>query len=82
MKLNPKHVEILRLLEQGWEIGIERGLECNVRMQKGGESKGVYLSMFRAMENHGLIAPNNEPPGTSPNHYHITAKGKLAIFEL
>ena len=77
--MTPKQREILKLLVDGWGIGISTGIDPRAWVGKGGEVKRVHFSTFHSLRSKGLIERNIEHAFENPQHYHITIKGKVAL---
>ncbi len=87
MKTSQKQIEILQLITNGWEIGIDTGPSPTTWIQKGGlgrggESKQVHFNTFDSLRYKGLIKRNHESFFANPQHYCITDKGRQVVAQV
>jgi hypothetical protein len=92
MKLSSKQIEVLKLMKEGWELGIDTdGWRSTLgrrtaRLQKDGLGKGGLVTYFRAividaLEHKGFIMHKiNQYPTITPTVYYLTEKGKEVII--
>jgi len=80
MKLTDKQMDIIKKMDEGWELGFYSGYDASVNLQKGGlgkggESKPVNYNTFSALRNRELVTPiTNQNPYAFPQKYYLTDK--------
>ena len=87
MKLSKKLIEILELMNNGWELGFDDGFTSHWRIQQGGLGKGgnaIYphgRTKIITLIEEGLITNDGKHHfPTTP--YFLTDKGKQYLKEL
>ena len=89
MKLSKLQVEVIQLMQKGWELGSYHGLgvgygnpSFTIHLQKNGLGKGgecvhVKVNTFWSLQSRGLIEEvENQPYFAHPKRYQLTQKGK------
>lgn len=82
-KLSPAMLEVLRLMNSGWELAKGGGArDIRFWLQKGGtgrggESKNISASTWIALCNRGLVIENKIKYPTTT--YNLTPAGELSI---
>jgi len=88
MKLSEKQVKVIRLLQEGWELGVDLNFIGHTvqtqtcRLQKHGLGRGepveyAKITTIESLERKGLIeALPNPYTSIQPTVYRLTQKGK------
>ena len=86
-ELSPTQIEVISLMNQGWELGRSEGFFPGAWLQKdglgkGGTSKSISIATLHSLQVKGYI--KNVKHDYPNNHYDLTDKGKgfVALTEI
>ena len=89
MKLSKLQTEVIKLIQEGWELGTYRNfkLGIDISLQKnglgrGGKAKRINANTFWSLVAKGLIEEvPNQSWAASPKRYRLTQKGIVSVYE-
>jgi len=85
MKLTPKLIEILKLMNSGWQLGLSKSCTGGWWLQKGGCGYGGESKRFHGnVKIFELVKENlikSDGYGFPTQTYHLTEKGKGFLNE-
>jgi hypothetical protein len=87
MRLGHRQIEVLRMMADGWELGLYRSLHGHWTLQegglgRGGETKRVGHPTAFGLYDKGLIDGTTDPDKLFLDRYSLTEKGKDFVAKL